>query len=50
MPEWFLRGADPERVVFFVVLAALACGALIAVGLLGHLLWLAERQRERGEG
>ena len=37
----------PEPLVFFIVLGACVCGALIAVGLLGHLLWLAEREEGR---
>jgi DMSO reductase anchor subunit len=36
-----------ERLVFFVVLGACVCGALIAVGVLEYLVWLAEQQ-ERG--
>ena len=38
-----------ERLVFFVALGACVCGALIAVGVLEYLVWLAERQ-ERGQG
>jgi hypothetical protein len=36
-----------EHVVFVVVLGACVCGALIAVGVLEYLVWLAEQQ-ERG--
>ena len=38
-----------EHLLFVVVLGVCVCGALIAVGVLGHLLWLAERaEREDG--
>ena len=36
-----------EQTVFFVVLGACVCGAVIAVGVLEYAVWLAE-QEERG--
>jgi hypothetical protein len=36
-----------EQTVFFVVLGALVCGAVLAVGVLQYVVWLAEREEGR---
>ena len=36
-----------ERVVFFVVLGACVCGAVIAVGVLEYAVWLASLAERR---
>ena len=38
-----------DHAVFLLVLGACCCGAAIAVGVVGHLVWLAERA-ERDDG
>ena len=38
-----------DHAVFVVIVGSLACAALVAAGVVGHLIWLREHQ-ERGQG